>query len=76
MKYTVEYIKNGDAYAYDNFIEGATISDIVKELTYNANRYGVDYDEIAIFDPYDDETQTIYFKLVHIHGHYKLIEMV
>jgi hypothetical protein len=49
MKATVEYIKDGEAYAYDNFIEGATISDIVKELTYNANRYGVDYDEIAIF---------------------------
>lgn len=27
MKYTVEYIKNGEAYAYDNFIEGAAIED-------------------------------------------------
>lgn len=76
MRYTVEYIKNGEAYAYDNFIEGATISDIVKELTYNANRYGVDYDEIAIFDSDDDEAATIYCEVVYIHGHYKLVELV
>ena len=47
MRYTVVYIKGTEEYACDNFIEGATISDIVKELTYNANRYGVDYDEVV-----------------------------
>lgn len=76
MSNTVEYIKDGEAYAYDNFIEGATISDIVKELTYNANRYGVDYDEIAIFDSDYDEAATIYYEVVNINGHYKLVEMV
>lgn len=76
MKYTVEYIKNGEAYAYDNFIEGATISDIVKELTYDANRYGVDYDEIAIFDSDDDEAETIYYEVVNLGNRYELVELV
>ena len=77
MRYTAEYIKNSEAYAYDNFIEGATISDIIEELTHNANRYGVDYDEIAIFDSDDEEAATIsYFKVVNDEGKYKLIELV
>ena len=78
MRYTVEYIKDGEAYAYDTFIEGATISDIVKELTYIANRYGVDYDEIAMFDSDDDddEAETIYYYVVNVHGNYKLFELV
>lgn len=76
MKYTVEYIKNGDAYAYDNFIEGAAISDIVKELTYNANRYGVDYDEIAIFDSVDDEAATIYYEVVNLGNRYELVKLI
>ena len=77
MSYSVEYIKNSEESAYDNFIEGATISHIVEELTYNANRYGVDYDEIAIFDTDDDEAATIYYEVVKTDdGHYKLVEMV
>lgn len=55
------------------FIDGSTIFDIIDELTYNFNRYGTDYDEIAIFDPYDDETQTIYFKVLNIRGLYMLV---
>ena len=76
MSYTVEYIKNGEAYAYDNFIEGATISDIVKGLTYDVNRYGVDYEEIAIFDSDDDEAATIYYEVVNLGDRYILLEMV
>lgn len=73
--YTVVYIKGTEEYAYDNFIDGATISDIVEELTYIANRYGVDYDEIVIFKS-DDEAATIYYEVVNINGHYKLVELV
>lgn len=74
MSYTVAYIKNTEDYAYDNFIEGVTISDIVEGLTYNANRYGADYDEIAIYDLDDEEATTVYYQLVKIDdGHYKLV---
>lgn len=76
MKYSVEYIKNSEAYAYDNFIEDATISDIIEELTHNANRYGVDYDEIAIFDTDDDEAATVYYEVVNLGERYMLVEMV
>ena len=74
--YSVVYIKDMEEYAYDNFIEGATISDIVKELTYNANRYGVDYDEIAIFNSDDDEAETIYYEVVNCGDRYMLVELV
>lgn len=70
-EYTVAYIKNGEDYAYDNFMVGTTISDIVKELTYIMNRYGADYGEIAIFDV-NDEEDTIYYKVVNIDGKYQL----
>ena len=76
MSYTVAYIKGKEEYAYDNFIEGATISDIVEELTYDANRYGVDYDEIAIFNSDDNEVATIYYEVVNDEGKYKIIELV
>lgn len=76
MSYTVAYIKNSEDYAYDNFIDGATISDIVEELTYIANRYGVDYDEIAIYDLDDEEETTVYYAVVNIHGNYKFVELV
>ena len=74
--YTVEYIKDGEAYAYDTYMPGTFISEIVGELNYQMNRYGVDYDEIAIFDSNDDEAETIYYEVVNINGHYKLVEMV
>lgn len=89
MSYSVAYIKNSEEFAhdnfidgatiefaYDNFIDGATISDIVEELTYNANRYGVDYDEIAIFDSDDAEVATVYYSVVNDDGNYKLVELV
>ena len=72
MSYTVAYIKDGKEYVYDNFIDGATISDIAEELTYNTNRYGVDYEEIGIFNRDGEEAETIYY----IHGYYKLVEWV
>lgn len=74
MKYTVAYIKNGEEYAYDYYKLGATIEEIVKELTYELNRYGKDCDEIAIFDV-NDEVPTIYYDIVNIHGHYVLVEL-
>ena len=75
-EYTVVYLQGTEEYARDNFIDGTTISDIVEELTYEINRYGVDYDEIAIFNSYDDEAATIYYEVVNIYGHYILAEMV
>ena len=71
-----EYIKNSEDYAYDNFIDGATISDIVEELTYIANRYGVDYVEITIYDLDDEEETTVYYAVVNIQVNYKFVEMV
>lgn len=76
MRYTVAYIKNSEECARDNTNDGATISDIVEELTYNANRYGVDYDGIAIFDSDDDEAATIYYEVVNLGDRYKLVELV
>ena len=74
--YIVEYIKDGEAYAYDNYIDGSTIEGIVEDLTYCINRYGTDYDEIAIYELTDDEAATIYYEVVNINGHYKLVELV
>ena len=42
-EYSKQDIKNGNNYAYDYYIVGTTISDIIKELTYDMNRYGVGY---------------------------------
>lgn len=75
MKYIVAYIKNGEEYAYDYYKLGATIEEIVKELTYEFNRYGKECDEIAIFDE-NDEVPTIYYDIVNIHGHYVLVELI
>ena len=73
--YTVAYIKNGEEYAYDTYMSGATISDIIKELKYELNRYGKSCDEIAIFNV-DDEAPAIHYEIVNIHGHYVLVELV
>ena len=70
-EYTVAYIKNGEEYAYDVYKPGTTLKEILEELTYNMNRYGVDYDEIAIFEMYSDEP-TVYYEIVHIDGKYQL----
>ena len=75
MGYMVEYSKNGEAYAYDTYKPGTLISAIVDELNYEMNRYGVDYDEITIFESDDEESATIYYKVVNIHGNYKLVEI-
>ena len=58
------------------FIDGSTISDIVVELTYYFNRCDMDYDEIAIFDPYDDEAATVYYEVVNLGNRYELVELV
>ena len=75
MKYTVVYIKGTEEYARDTYMSGATISDIVKELRYEINRYGKDCDYITIFDA-NNEEDIVYFKVVNIHGHYVLVKLV
>lgn len=73
-EYTVAYIKGTEEYAYDTYKSGATIKEIVDELTYNMNRYGVDYDEIAIYEMGSEEL-IVYYEVVNIHGHYLLAEL-
>lgn len=68
-EYTVAYIKNGEEYAYDTYTPGTDISEIVNELIYRVNRYGADYDEIAIFDVNDEEAFTFYYEVVGDYGH-------
>lgn len=72
-EYTVAYIKNGQKYAYDTYIAGTTVSEILDELTYNVNRYDKDYDEIEIFDVNDDEEASIYYEVVEIDGNYVFV---
>ena len=73
-EYTLAYIKNSEVYSYDTYIAGTTIEEIVKELTYNMNRYGADYNEIAIFDVNDEKEANVYFyKVVNIDGKYELV---
>ena len=74
--YTVAYIKDGEEYAYDTYMVGSTIEGIVEDLTYCINRYGTDYDEIAIYELPDDGAATIYYEVVNIHGYYELVELV
>ena len=74
-QYTVAYIKNGEQYAYDTYKEGTTIAEIIDELNYEMNRYGKDYDEIAIFDVNDDDP-AVYFVAVKNDGNYELEELV
>ena len=74
-EYTVAYIKNGEEYAYDTYMPCATIEDIVDEITYEINRYGKDFDEIAIFYIYDDEP-AVYYEVVTKDGKYELVEEV
>lgn len=73
--YTVAYINDMEEYARDTYIPGATIADIVEELTYEFNRYGKDCDYITIFDM-NDEEDISYFKVVPVDCNYKLIELV
>nr|UWF90121.1 MAG: hypothetical protein [Bacteriophage sp.] len=70
-EYKVAYIKNGGDYAYDTYMPGTTVSEIIDELTYNMNRYGVDYDEIAIYDV-NDEDDSFYYHVVNNDGKYQL----
>lgn len=63
-------------YAYDTYMLGSTIEGIVEDLTYCINRYGTDYDEIAIYELTDDGAATIYyFKVVNDDGKYKGVIM-
>jgi hypothetical protein len=72
-EYTVAYIKDTEEYAYDTYIAGTAIGEIAEELTYNMNRYGVDYNEIVIFDVNDEKEANVYFyKVVNIDGKYQL----
>lgn len=70
-EYTVAYIRNGQDYGHRTFIAGITISEILEEVTYELNRYGKDFDEIALFD-LNDEEEALYYKVVNIDGKYKL----
>lgn len=73
-EYTVAYIRNGKEYNYDTFIAGITISEILEEITYGLNRYGKDFDEIAIFDVNDEKEANVYFyKVVNNDGKYDLV---
>lgn len=73
-QYTVVYIKNDEEYSRDTYIAGATIADIVEELTYELNSYGKDCDYITIFDANEVEDIS-YFKVMSVDGKYKLIEL-
>ena len=73
--YTVAYMKDFEACGYDTYKPGTTIKEIVKELTYELNRYGKDCDEIAIFDVNDDEP-TVYYEVVTKDDKYELVEEV
>ena len=73
--YTVAYIKNGEQYAYDTYKEGTTITEIVDELKYEMNRYGVNYDEISIFEV-DNDNPAHGYQVVKIDGNYELEELV
>ena len=75
MEYTVVYIKNGKEYARDRYTPGTTIPEIVEELKYELNRYGKDCEYITIFDA-DAVEDIAYFKVVNMHGHYVLVELV
>ena len=74
-QYTVAYIKNGEDYAYDTYKEGTTIVEIVDDINYTMNRYGVNYDEISIFE-FDDDNPAHWYQVVKIYGNYELEELV
>ena len=73
-EYTVVYIKNDEEYARDTYKPGATIDEIVKELTYELNRYGKECEYITIFDG-NNEEDIVYFKVINTQGHYVLVEL-
>lgn len=75
-EYKVVYFKNDEECGCDTYIEGATIDEIVKELTYELNLYGKDYDEIAIFDANDELPYIYYYEVVDIYGQYELVGIV
>lgn len=74
-EYTVVYIKDYEEYSRDTYKPGATIYEIVKELTYEINRYGKDCDYITIFDAYNEE-DIYYYKVVNLGDRYILLEIV
>lgn len=74
-EYTVVYIKDMEEYSRDTYIPGVTVKEIVEELTYELNRYGKECEYITIFDA-NNKKDIVYFKVVNIHGHYKLDELV
>ena len=74
MSYTVVYIKGTEEYSRETYIPGATVKEIVEELTYEINRYYKQCDYITIFDANNVEDIS-YFKVVTVDGKYKLIEL-
>ena len=76
-EYTVAYIKNGEEYAYSYYSGDTPLDVIIEDLTYEINRFGKEYDEVAIFDTYNEELPTVYYEVVetgNIDGRYKLVE--
>lgn len=73
--YAVAYVEDGRIVDYGIYKPGTTIKDIVKELTYESNRYGKDWDEIAIFDVNVGEP-AVYCEVVTKDGKYELVEEV
>ena len=74
-EYTVAYTKDGEEYAYDYYPGDTPINEIIEELTYELNRFGKEYDEVAIFDTHDEEAFTFYYEVVNNYGHYELVEL-
>ena len=73
-EYTVVYIKDDKEYARDIYNPGTDIKDIVDELNYRMNRYGVDYDYVTIFDA-NNEEDIVYFKVFNVAGKYELVKV-
>ena len=78
-EYTVAYMKNGEECAYSYYSGDTPLEVIIEDLTYKINRYGNEYDEVAIFDTYDEEIDTVYYEVVetgNIDERYELLELV
>lgn len=74
-EYRVAYIKDTEEYARITYMSGATVKEIVEELTNEINSYYKQCDYITIFDV-NNEEDISYFKVVTVDGKYKLMEMM
>lgn len=73
-EYTVVYIKNCEECGRDYYTAGATISEIVDEVTDKLNRYDIDCEYITIFDA-NNEEDIVYFKVFNAAGKYELVKV-